>query len=201
MTEWEQDKQETDPYLPMVKAICAAYILHEAPLEEDRDHNTDLMVLVADGLRIAVRLRRPWYYKEPRYQGEFTIRDTRPSGNATEWEKILDGFGDYFFYGFRTEKPPHLWAFGLLDLRVFRTWVIAFFQQWGKYPGRGGIPNPDGSSTFRAIEWQLVPLDAILTMYPKKIAVGNTLMTPEIQESIQLALELTLPGYEREQPL
>lgn len=198
MPQWEKDKQETDLFLPMVKAICAAYVLSEAPLEEDREHNTDLMVLAADGLRIAVRIRTPRYWKL--YPHDFTLRDSRPSGQLTEWAKVLQGFGDYFFYGFRSEEPPHLLAFGLLDLPTFRTWVEHYMQHWGEFPGRGNIPNGDGSSTFRAIQWKAVPPEAILTMYPKKIAVAETLMSAEIHNSIQLALELTIPGYTRKVP-
>lgn len=189
---WEEDKRITDPYLPMVKAICGAYVLAEPPVEEDREHNTDLMVLNMDGVRIAVRLRSPHYWKQVRYRDEFTIRDSRPRGKVTEFAKILQGFGEYFFYGFRTEKPPHLWGFGLLDLCKFRSWTEAYCAQWARMPGTQ-IPNGDQSSTFRAIRWDVVPPEAIVVMWPKKIAIGPSLMTPEIQDSIQLAMGLLFP--------
>jgi hypothetical protein len=192
---WEAEKRQTDPYLPMVKAICGVYVIGEAPLEEDRDHNTDLMVLTIGGLRIGVRLRSPHYwnkqYKGLWFREEFTMRDSRPHGAATEWDKMLEGFGDYFFYGFRTERPPHLWGFGLLHLAEFRTWVLQFRRQWQAWPGRQ-VFNGDGSSTFRAIRWDQVPPSAIVTMYPAKIAVTGTLMDATVQQSIQLALALTL---------
>ena len=112
MTAWERDKQQTDPYLPMVKAICGLYLLGDAPVEEDRERNTDLLVLTARGVRIAVRLRRPeaWKGGTPRqpWCQEFTIRDARPQGTKTEWAKMQDGWGDYFFYGFQAPTSPHL---------------------------------------------------------------------------------------------
>jgi hypothetical protein len=195
MATWEEDKRQTDPYLPLVKAICGAYIIGEAPLEEDRDRNTDLMVLTVGGMRIGVRLRSPHYWNK-RYKGtwmreEFTMRDSRPRGGTTEWDKMLEGFGDYFFYGFRTEDPPHLWGFGLLSLGEFRTWVLQYYRQWHAWPGRQ-LPNGDGSSTFRAIRWDHIPPAAIMTMYPAKIAVPGSLMDTTVQKSIQLALDLTL---------
>jgi hypothetical protein len=197
MAGWEADKRQTDPYLPMVKAICGAYLLDEAPPEEDRDRNTDLMVLRIGGLRIGVRLRSPQYwnkhYGKIWVREEFTMRDSRPHGAATEWDKMLEGFGDYFFYGFRTERPPHLWGFGLLNLGVFRPWVLDFYRQWQAWPGRQ-LPNGDGSSTFRALRWDGVPPSAIVTMYPARIAVPGTLMPTAVQQSVQLALALTLEG-------
>jgi hypothetical protein len=188
---WEDDKRLTDPWMPMVKAICGVYVFNEAPFIEDRDHNTDLMTLVAGEIRIAVRLRSPQYWNKRYYPHEFTLRDSRPSGQPTEFDKILDDWGHYFFYGFRTESPPKLHGFGLLDLAKFRQWVKAYKARWGRYPGRGPIPNGDGSSTFRAWAWNTVPPDSILCMWPKKIALGTSLVPENIRASIQLALKLS----------
>jgi hypothetical protein len=195
MTRWERDKADTDAYLPLVKAICGYYFIGDAPKEEDQDHNTDLIVLNLGGVRIAVRLRKPHYWKQGTptrlYRDEFTLRNTRPSGHPTEFAKILQGFGDYFFYGFQAPNPPHLLGFGICDLGQLRPWLVAWQERWHAWPGRIQS-NGDASSTFRCIRWDMIPPSAIVVMYPAKIAVGTSLMAPEAREAIQLALSLVL---------
>lgn len=46
---------------------------------------------------IAARFRRPSYY--PRYAHQFTIRPSLSSGAETELSKVVNGYGDWTFYG------------------------------------------------------------------------------------------------------
>jgi hypothetical protein len=133
--------------IPEMKRVCANYLIGEAPAEEDQQHNTDLIVLKLDPVRVACRLRRNSYLE--RWPDEFTIRAGRPSGALTELQKILSGWGDYIFYGFASADETRLAAWMLGDLKMFRLWHSQQLLAIGKPPGVGQR-NGDGSSTFRA---------------------------------------------------
>ena len=57
----------------------------------------DLVILKARSMAIGVRVRRPGYAE--RFPGQFTIRSHRESGAKTELRKIVEGWGDWLFYG------------------------------------------------------------------------------------------------------
>lgn len=129
-----------------IKRVLANYLIVEAPADEDRQRNTDLIVLRLDTVRVACRLRRHEYLA--RYGDQFTIRTGRPSGAETELAKMLSGWGDYIFYGFASPDAADLAAWVLGDLNVFRLWHHR--QLWsGHRPGEAR-KNGDGSSDFAA---------------------------------------------------
>lgn len=141
------DKQRA--LIPHVKQVLANYLIVEAPFEEDARHNTDLIVLRLDTIRVACRLRDFGYLAK--YGDEFTVRARRPSGVDTELHKILQGWGDFIFYGFASPDWSGLAAWMLGDLQVFRLWhhhTLARLPE-GKVPGTLRA-NGDGSSQFCA---------------------------------------------------
>ena len=164
-TGWEQSKRESDRYIHQIKGILGQTLIGEPPIEEDQKRNTDLIVLRMDPVRIACRVRGS-KYNQPRYVGEFTIRISRPSGTKTELAKIIEGWGDYFFYGFqdRTGAMVENWIVG--DLAQFRAW---WSREW--YRTRGDMdempgfvkPNFDGSSEFRVFRWDEIPYFVVAT--------------------------------------
>ena len=170
MKSWEEDKRWSDNYLTDIKRILGEHLIGEPPVEEDQERNTDLMVLKMDAVRIGCRLRRFFPHYE-RYNHQFTIRAGRPSGYKTELTKIIEGWGDYFFYGFTNEKDTELYAWGLADLKTFRLW---FNRQL--VINKGGIPgepqnNNDGSSSFIAFNWWDMPDDFIVSSSNIKTAL------------------------------
>lgn len=149
------DKKWSDRFLPQVKRVLGEYLIGEAPFEEDRDRNTDLIVLRLDPVRVGCRIRRNSYLQ--RWPDEFTIRSDRPSGQKTELAKIVEGWGDYFFYGFSDASETVLERWTLADLRVFRLWFnTEIVKNKGAVPGQAQ-PNKDGSSSFRAFKWCNLP--------------------------------------------
>jgi hypothetical protein len=156
---WQDDKRWSDRFLPEIKRILGEHLIGEPPLEEDQERNTDLIVLRMDPLRIACRVRRPGYLK--RFGHEFTIREGRPSGVKTELSKVLEGWGDYLFYGHADDEERRLAQWFLLDLRPFRLW---FHRQT---VARNGSPpgeeqdNRDGSSWFRAFDVRALPEEVL----------------------------------------
>jgi hypothetical protein len=94
---WASDKLWSDAYMPAVCNIVGPMLLEPAPLIRDQTEATDLIVLRARDMTIAVRIRREGY--AGRYPGQFTVRSKRDSGAETELAKIIKGWGDWFFYG------------------------------------------------------------------------------------------------------
>jgi len=118
MTGWKLDKKWSDRFLPEIKRTLGEHLIGEPPQEEDEQRNTDLIVLKMEPVRIACRVRKHQYFQK--YKDEFTIRSGRPSGVKTELVKIMEGWGDYFFYGFADQEEVHLCQWLLGDLKAFR---------------------------------------------------------------------------------
>ncbi len=105
-------------YIVCIKRALCNFVLEEAPISLDQREATDLMILDAKDVRYACRMREAGYDKKYGYQ--FTIRTGRPTGAKTELAKILDGFGDRFFYGFASERGIAIKRWCLIDLHTFR---------------------------------------------------------------------------------
>lgn len=132
---WQSDKTWADAYMPAVRAIVGPRLLVDAPLERDQKEATDLIVLRARDMTIGVRMRRPGY--AGRYPGQFTIRAHRDSGAETELKKIVNGWGDWLFYGHAGDNaqiPEWL----LVDLHALRA-------AWIRRPAI--LHTPDGGSS------------------------------------------------------
>lgn len=119
---YESDRAWSDRCLPHVTAIVGQRLLVPAPIERDRNEATDLIVLHGRNVTIAVRLRRAAKYLG-KYPGQFTIRSDRESGAKTELAKIIDGWGDWLFYGYGTDAGD-IPEWMLVDLTIFRAAVL-----------------------------------------------------------------------------
>lgn len=153
MKGWETDKLWADKAFRYVRSICGRLFVADASIKEDQEENTDLRILTINPIRIACRIRRGSYF--PRYAHQFTLRDYRPTGMKTELAKIVDGFGDYFFYGFAKDNGELLdWKIG--DLEIFRFWYQGEIELASRIPGQKKT-NGDGSSEFKVFEWTRLP--------------------------------------------
>ena len=162
MNDWVRDKKWADRFLPEIKAILGQLFIGAAPAKEDQQHNTDLIVLKMEPIRIACRIRSYGYWEQ--FRDEFTIRQGRPRGTKTELAKIIEGWGDYFFYGFSNRYEDRLHAYGIGDLKVFRLWLMQQLRQTGRLPGQVQA-NTDGSSNFRAFKWRELPSRFLVTSW------------------------------------
>lgn len=146
---YEANRGWSDRYIPAICEIIGPRLMIVAPVKRDRDEATDLIFLTAKDVTVAARVRRPGYAE--RYPDDFTIRDSLPSGAATELTKILQGWGHWMFYGHAAEQSaPSVAAWLLIDLCQLRY----FFHRHPEFLhcpdgiGRGRGYNPDGT-TFR----------------------------------------------------
>lgn len=162
MNDWKSDKKWADKFLPQIKRILGETLICEPPIEEDQERNTDLIVLKMDSVRIGCRIRRNQYYK--RYCNEFTIRAGRPSGTKTELAKIIEGWGDYFFYGFSDEQDDLLIFWRVADLKVFRGWFASKLVRMNSFELPGTKQkNSDKSSEFLVFKWADFPSNFVIS--------------------------------------
>jgi len=92
-----------------------------------------------------------------------TVKYGRPSGNKTELTKIIEGWGNYLFYGFSDDTETSLRFWSLFDLGIFRLWYNRelFNLNKGEHPGTK-INNHDNSSSFMVFNYKNFPKDFII---------------------------------------
>ena len=164
---WVKDKDWSDHFIPEIKRVLVAHLckrlIGAAPVEEDRERNTDLIVLTMRDTRIAARVRRP--HCLARFGYDLTIRTERPSGSKTEMEKIVEGWGEFMLYGFSAGDERTLARWILIDLAAFRVWLDRYMAlHAGDRPGTVER-NTDGV-LFRAFDVRDFPRTMIVADFP-----------------------------------
>jgi hypothetical protein len=143
MPSYAYDRQWSDRFIPEIKRIVGPHLLEAADLELDAKEATDLIVFRARDMRIAARIRRAGYAE--RYPFDITIRAHRDSGSKTELSKIIDGFGDWFFYGHADASEDRIGLWWLIDLHHFRAALIRASRNNGASLQCGDKSNGDGT--------------------------------------------------------
>lgn len=137
---YHEDRLWSDQFIPEIRQLVGPHLLMPSPFEVDTKQAADLIVLRARDMTIACRIRRQGYVEKYRY--DFTIRSERDSGADTELRKIVDGWGDWMFYGHDDgENPGRIRPWYLIDLHVWRAEMI---RNRRRYKLRQ-IPNGDGT--------------------------------------------------------
>jgi hypothetical protein len=118
---YAENRNWSDQFIPQIRQIIGPHLLEPAALDLDCKQNTDLIVLTARDMRIACRVRKPGYFEK--YMHDFTIRSGVPSGAKTEFQKVIEGWGDWMFYGHAgVNGKIHAWL--LINLASFRAHMI-----------------------------------------------------------------------------
>ena len=139
MASYEQDRRWSDKFIPAIRMIVGPRLVSITPDEIDCKQAADLMVFTARDMKIAARVRRPGF--ADRYPYQFTIRARRDSGADTELSKIVNGWGDWLFYGHSDDEEKHFALWWLIDLHALRAALIRDRSNL-KY---GDKPNGDGT--------------------------------------------------------
>ena len=136
---FKEDYAWQEKYLNAIKCIVGPLLLEPAPLEVDMAEATDMLILRAKDMRIGCRVRRADYVG---FKHQFTLRSKRDNGATTELAKVIDGWGDWLFYGFAEDNNlPALSYWHVIDLHAWRAHMIR-----DKRPiKRGEMPNGDGT--------------------------------------------------------
>lgn len=119
---YDNDRRWSDAYIPAIKKIVGPLLLEESSFEVDTQQAADLVVMNARDKTIACRVRRAGY--ADKYGHEFTIRAKRDSGAKTELEKIIDGFGDWMFYGHAAPDGMNVSRWMVVSLPALRAAII-----------------------------------------------------------------------------
>jgi len=173
-TGWEIDKKWADQFTPEIQAILGQTFFELPTVADDQLRNTDLICFDMAGKRIGCRIRSNQYIRK--YGYEITIRSSRPQGTKTEYQKIIEGWGDYFFYGFCnvTEETLIRWLVG--DLKVFRETMI------DKEVLGQTKQNTDGSSGFKAFRWVDLPPPFFVKFSPSELAMSEVCLKCLVQK-------------------
>ena len=107
----------SDKFSQEVKRIIGEKFIIEDD-KEDMEHNTDFLLVNTKHLRFSCRIRKFKYFK--RFPNNFTIHLETNTNAKTEFEKVVEGWGDVFFYGFSNELENGIHAWAMIDLKVFR---------------------------------------------------------------------------------
>jgi len=135
-----RDWQYSNRFLEHAQEIAGRALIVAAPLKIDQEENADLIMLRYEGRGdVAFRARRPEY--QVQYPYDITFRSARVSGQPTEIDKVVDGKGFWFLYGFGSPVGDRLCAWTLLDLNRFRS---ALFRGLIA-PTNRNKPNADGT--------------------------------------------------------
>ena len=154
MNAYEANRNWSDRFIPHIKQLVGPHLLDTAPILEDQQRNTDLIVLRMRDTRIACRVRKAGYAS--RYPCDITLRATTPSGGRTELRKVIEGWGDLMFYGFAADDYSDQidrWILG--DLNAFRGWVHFEVVRLGVMPGV--LKDNGDGTTFRAFNYRDIP--------------------------------------------
>lgn len=116
------DRRWSDAFIPAIKQVVGPLLLEESSFEVDTQQAADLVVMNARDKTIACRVRRAGY--ADRYGYEFTIRSARDNGAKTELEKIIDGFGDWMFYGHAHQDGMNVSRWMVISLPALRAAII-----------------------------------------------------------------------------
>ena len=95
------------------------------------------------------------------FNGDFTIRTKRHANAAkTEWDKVIEGWGDWLFYGFGEcdDGQPIIRHYRIGDLNILR-------REFDNRPTvfQNIQHNTDGRTSFRCIRWGDMPQEFIVT--------------------------------------
>ena len=107
-------------YANQVVRIIAPYLIKVADPEVDKKENGDFQISFPRNGTVGCRLRKP---DMARYVGEVTFRSRARNGGKTEITKIIDGYGDYFFYG-HVNNASVIWHWYLIDYTKLRALFI-----------------------------------------------------------------------------
>ncbi|MEM9150514.1 MAG: hypothetical protein AAGB19_08680 [Cyanobacteria bacterium P01_F01_bin.3] len=160
MNIYAHNRYWSDQFLPEIKRIVGTHLIREAPNELDWHQATDLMMLDAKDVRVAARVRRSGY--ADRYPHEFTIRSSTASGAPTELHKIVNGHGDWMFYGHADSSGHGLSSWWILDLAAFRAGLIRHTHN-GPQIRYGTKTNLDGTA-FRWFDITSFPAEPPLVV-------------------------------------
>lgn len=118
-----ENRKWSDLFIPQIKRELGEAFIGIPPEYKDTQEATDLIVMGIGHLCFACRVRRFNYFEK--YKEQFTIRLKLPEYKKSELDKIKEGFGDYYFYGFSNNRNDGsgFIQYLIFDLNIFRKYL------------------------------------------------------------------------------
>lgn len=115
---FEFERRKVPEVQAILKRHAMSFVKFEiADSEQDTQQATDLVIKVSGGA-VGVRVRT-FSSTGNRYR-DLTIRTRSRYGQRTEIDKLRDGWGDFYFYGWDNAQG-HIDEYMLLDLAILRS--------------------------------------------------------------------------------
>lgn len=111
------DRRIEDVKAQLIKNILAQSFIRKIE-KADLEEGQDFGIYSVKPFNVGVRLRRFKHFQK--YNREFTIRWSRPSGIKTEIDKIREALVDFILYGFLDKKGQNIIQYFIGDLKIFR---------------------------------------------------------------------------------
>lgn len=169
MKKYLSDKEWSETFINEVKKKISEIssqltFVNDATIEEDIFQSTDLVLNTIQG-KIAVRLRRP----DCEFR-DLTIRVKRDSDTKTELEKIKEGWGRWYFYGWVSNKNL-IEEYIFVDLNKVRTVKLLEKERVLK-------DNKDGTYFIFINKTELKNSGCLILKEEKKEAISNSYFPP-----------------------
>jgi len=140
-----ENRNWSDLFITQLKRELGEVFINIAPEYKDTQEATDLIIFEKGSLDFACRVRRFEYFEK--YKDQFTIRLKLPNYKKSEMDKIMEGFGDYYFYGFSNKynNGSGFVQYKIFDLNKFRNY-IGFLKNrkdecWGEKSNINNSPD------------------------------------------------------------
>jgi len=140
-----ENRNWSDLFIIQLKRELGEVFINIAPEYKDTQEATDLIIFEKGSLCFACRVRRFEYFEK--YKDQFTIRLKLPNYKKSEMDKIKEGFGDYYFYGFSNKHNDGsgFIQYLIFDLNEFRNYIgylkIREGECWEKKSNINGSPD------------------------------------------------------------
>lgn len=144
MPTFEDRFQWQSRFADQVVRIIAPYLIQVSRPHVDKNENGDFEISFPKNGTVGCRLRTPECAK---YAGDVTFRTRSKYGGRTEINKVIEGYGDFFFYG-HVNDDDVIWHWYLLDFASLR----AIFIRKPRLLHKEQKANPDGT--------MFIPFDA-----------------------------------------
>jgi hypothetical protein len=120
MGNFEEQFRWQSQFADQVVRIIAPYLITVSRPHVDKNENGDFEIVFPRNGTVGCRLRTP---DCERFVGDVTFRARSKNGGKTEMTKIVEGYGDFFFYG-HVNKQNTIWHWYLLDYTKLRAIFI-----------------------------------------------------------------------------
>jgi len=155
-SDYIENRGWSDLFITQIKRELGEVFIEISPEYKDTQEATDLIIMGTGSICFACRVRRFNYFEK--YKDQFTIRLKLPKYNKSEMDKIKEGFGDFYFYGFSNKQNDGsgFIQYIIFDLKTFRKY-LAYLKRANREECWEIKQNVDNSPDFVSFKIECFP--------------------------------------------